>query len=128
MSILITGGAGYIGSHIVERLIKNKNKTIILDNLSTGHKKLINKKATFVKGDINDKNLIRSILKSYNVKTIIHLAACLNVNEAEINPSKYMKNNEIEISVEFGSKKNEATVWTCDLTQKYIDINGKYRS
>ena len=37
-------------------------------------------------------------------------------------------NNEIEISVEFGSKKNEATVWTCDLTQKYIDINGKYRS
>ena len=42
--------------------------------------------------------------------------------------SKYMKNNEIEISVEFGSKKNEATVWTCDLTQKYIDINGKYRS
>ena len=42
--------------------------------------------------------------------------------------SKYMKNNEIEISVEFGRKKNEATVWTCDLTQKYIDINGKYRS
>ena len=39
-----------------------------------------------------------------------------------------MKNNEIEISIEFGSKKNEATVWTCDLTQKYIDINGKYRS
>ena len=39
-----------------------------------------------------------------------------------------MKNNEIDISVEFGSKKNEATGWTCDLTQKYIDINGKYRS
>ena len=47
-------------------------------------------------------------------------------NESKL--SKYMKNNEIEISVEFGSKKNEATVWTCDLTQKYIDINGKYRS
>ena len=42
--------------------------------------------------------------------------------------SKYMKNNEIEISVEFGSKKNEVIVWTCDLTQEYIDINGKYRS
>ena len=42
--------------------------------------------------------------------------------------SKYMKNHEVEISVEFGSKKNEVTVWTCDLTQKYIDINGKYRS
>ena len=43
MSILITGGAGYIGSHIVERLIKKKNDIIILDNLETGHKKLINK-------------------------------------------------------------------------------------
>ncbi len=42
--------------------------------------------------------------------------------------SKYMKNHEVEISVEFGSKKNEVTVWTCDLTQKYVDINGKYRS
>ena len=91
MSILITGGAGYIGSHIVERLIKNKIKVIILDNLNTGHKKLINKKAFFIRGDINDKNLVKSILKSYNVKTIIHLAACLNVNEAEINPQKYME-------------------------------------
>ena len=48
MSILITGGAGYIGSHIVERLIKNKIKVIILDNLNTGHRKLINKKAFFI--------------------------------------------------------------------------------
>ena len=52
----------------------------------------------------------------------------LNNGYSEKKVSKYMKNNEIEISVEFGSKKNEATVWTCDLTQKYIDINGKYRS
>ena len=42
--------------------------------------------------------------------------------------SKYMKNSEIEIYVEFGSKRNEASVWTCDLTHKYIDINGSYRS
>ena len=46
-SILVTGGAGYIGSHIVEQLIKNKEKVIILDNLVTGYKKLINKKAKF---------------------------------------------------------------------------------
>ena len=47
-NILITGGAGYIGSHIVEQLIKNKRNVIILDNLVTGYKKLINKKAKFI--------------------------------------------------------------------------------
>ena len=52
-NILITGGAGYIGSHIVEELIK-KNKVFILDNLVTGFRKLINKKATFIKDDINN--------------------------------------------------------------------------
>ena len=51
-NILITGGAGYIGTHIVEILIKNKKRVIILDNLSTGFKKLINKKAKFFKVDI----------------------------------------------------------------------------
>ena len=55
MNILITGGAGYIGSHIAEQLINKKNKIIILDNLETGFKKLINKKAIFIKGDITDK-------------------------------------------------------------------------
>jgi len=55
MNILITGGAGYIGSHITEQLINKKNNIIILDNLETGFKKLINKKAIFIKGDISDK-------------------------------------------------------------------------
>ena len=49
MNILITGGAGYIGSHIVERLINSKNKIIIFDNLETGHKRLINKKQFLLK-------------------------------------------------------------------------------
>ena len=54
-NILVTGGAGYIGSHIVEELVKNKkNNVFIFDNLITGHKKLINKKATFIKGDIKN--------------------------------------------------------------------------
>ena len=53
-NILVTGGAGYIGSHIIELLIKNKIKVIIYDNLSTGYKRLINKKAKFIKGDIRN--------------------------------------------------------------------------
>lgn len=55
MSILITGGAGYIRSHIVEQLINQKNDVIIIDNLKTGYKKLINKKAIFIRTDIKNK-------------------------------------------------------------------------
>jgi UDP-glucose 4-epimerase len=93
MSILITGGAGYIGSHITEQLIDRKHDVIILDNLTTGYKKLINQKANFIKGDINNKKLVNNIIKQYNIETIIHLAAYLNVSEAEKNQLKYYNNN-----------------------------------
>ena len=91
--ILVTGGAGYIGSHIIELLIKNKKKVIIYDNLSTGYKRLINEKARFIKGDIrNFKKLSRVIIK-YKINSIIHLAALLNIAESEKNKKKYYKNN-----------------------------------
>jgi UDP-glucose 4-epimerase len=93
MSILITGGAGYIGSHIAEQLIKKKNDVIIVDNLETGHKKLINKKAIFIKSDIKNKKNLRLILDKYKIITIFHLAAYLNVSEAEKYKLKYKKNN-----------------------------------
>ncbi len=93
MNILITGGAGYIGSHISENLINKENKIVLLDNLKTGHKKLINKKAIFVMGDIKDTNLVKKIIFQYNIKIIIHLAAYLNIKEAEKNKKKYKQNN-----------------------------------
>ncbi len=94
-NILVTGGAGYIGSHIVEELIKDKKKVIIIDNLVTGYKKLINKKAKFIKADIKDESKISKILKENNISSIIHLAAYLNVSEAEKNKKKYYQNNII---------------------------------
>ena len=94
MNILVTGGAGYIGSHIVEQLIKKKsNNILVLDNLSTGRKKLINKKSKFIKGDIKNLNLLKKIIKKHSIQTIIHLAAHLNVSEAEKKKIKYYRNN-----------------------------------
>ena len=58
-NILITGGAGYIGSHVSEILVKNKKKIFITDNLSTGYKRLINKKGKFFKVNINNKKKIK---------------------------------------------------------------------
>ena len=93
--ILVTGGAGYIGSHIVENLIKKKKSVIIYDNLITGYRKLINKKAKFIKGDIKNFKKLSNTIKSYKINSIIHLAAYLNVSEAEKNKKKYFKNNII---------------------------------
>ena len=92
-NILVTGGAGYIGSHIVELLVKTKANIIIVDNLITGHKKLINKKAIFIKKDIKNKVALTKIINDYKINSIIHLAGSLNISEAEKNKKKYYKNN-----------------------------------
>ena len=92
-NILITGGAGYIGSHISEVLIKNKKKIFIVDNLSTGFKKLINKKAKFFKVDILKNKKIREIIVKNKIDSVIHLAANLIIGEGEKYPKKYFKNN-----------------------------------
>ena len=92
-NILITGGAGYIGSHIVEILIKQKKNIFIIDNLSTGYRKLINKKAKFLKIDIQKTKIINKIINKYKIDSIIHLAASLVIGEGEKYPKKYFKNN-----------------------------------
>ena len=92
-NILITGGAGYIGSHIAEKLEKTKSKVIIYDNLITCNRRLINKRAIFIKGDIKNKKLLSNTIKKYNINTVIHLAAYLNVSEAEKHKKKYIVNN-----------------------------------
>lgn len=92
-NILITGGAGYIGSHISEVLIKNKKKIFIVDNLSTGYRRLINKKAKFFKVDILNHKKIKDIIMKNEIDSIIHLAANLVIGEGEKYPKKYFKNN-----------------------------------
>ena len=92
-NILITGGAGYIGSHIVEILLKKNKKIIIVDNLSTGHRKLLNKKTKFIKININNTKKLNSIIKEHEIDSIIHLAASLIIEEGEKNPKFFYKNN-----------------------------------
>ena len=94
-NILVTGGAGYIGSHIIELLVKKKFKVFIYDNLVTGYKKLINKKAVFIKGDIKNSKLLVKTINDNNINSIIHLAGYLNISEGQKNKKKYYKNNVI---------------------------------
>lgn len=92
-NILVTGGAGYIGSKISYDLTDLGYNVFIIDNLSTGHKFLINKKATFYHGDILDFQLVNKILYKNKIDNIIHLAASLSVEESQSNPLKYYQNN-----------------------------------
>ena len=71
-NVLITGGAGYIGSHVTEILLKKYKKVYLIDNLSTGHRRLINKKAKFFKIDIHNKKKIKKVIEKYNIDSVIH--------------------------------------------------------
>ena len=94
-NILITGGAGYIGSHVTEILLKKYKKVFLIDNLTTGHRKLINKKAKFFKLDIHSKQKIKKIIEKNKIDSVIHLAANLIIGEGQKKPKKYFKNNVI---------------------------------
>lgn len=93
--ILVTGGAGYIGSKIVVDLIKLKYKVYVIDNLSTGHNFLINKKAIFLKSNIGNKKKINSFIKENKITSIIHCAASLDIEESQKKPKKYFINNYV---------------------------------
>ena len=94
-NILITGGAGYVGSHVIEKLIKRKKRVFIVDNLVTGYKKLINKKAKFYKLNILKTKKLRNIILKNKINSVIHLAASLSIGIGEKFPKRYFKNNVI---------------------------------
>ena len=85
MKVLVTGGAGFIGSHLVDRLIKEKHKVIVVDNLSTGKKENLNKKAKFYKVDICSPK-IREIFEKEKPEIVFHLAAQINVRKSVEDP------------------------------------------
>lgn len=86
MKILVTGGAGFIGSHLADKLIKKGNEVFIIDNLSTGSEKNINKNAKFYKADIVEKEKIEKIILDEKPDVIFHLAAQINVRKSTEDP------------------------------------------
>ena len=93
MTILVLGGAGYIGSHTVYELIDNGEDVVIIDNLLTGHKAAIHPKARFYKGDIRDREFLDDVFKKEKIDAVIHFAACSLVGESMEKPLKYYDNN-----------------------------------
>ena len=98
MTVLLTGGAGYIGSHCVMALLEQNNDVVIFDNLSTGHIETVETlekygHVEFQKGDLTNFDDINSVFKNYDIDKVVHFAAFSQVGESVVNPQKYYINN-----------------------------------
>ena len=93
MNILLTGGAGYIGSHVILALLDNGHSVSVIDDLSTGHKDLLPDNIQFLECNINNKNKVASLIKQNNFDALMHFAAFIKVEESIKNPEKYFTNN-----------------------------------
>jgi len=92
-NFLITGGAGYIGSHVTNLLIDKGYDVTVIDSLITGNKELINKKATFINCDIADKKIINALLVKNRYEIVIHFAGLIRVDESVNEPDRYNEFN-----------------------------------
>jgi len=111
MAVLVTGGAGYIGSHMVLHLTDLGIETIVLDNLSTGFDWAVDHRARFIRGEVGDIEFVSNLIKAHNIEEIIHFAGSIIVPESMTDPLKYYANNTcatrnlIEAAVKGGVKR-----------------------
>jgi UDP-glucose 4-epimerase len=111
MTILVTGGAGYIGSHMVLELLDAGEKVVVLDNLSTGFRWAVPEAGTLDVGDVGDQDLVRTLVKKHGITAIIHFAGSIVVPESVADPLGYYNNNTsksrslIEAAVATGVKQ-----------------------
>jgi UDP-glucose 4-epimerase len=125
--VLVTGGAGYIGSHMTYALLDRGDAVVVLDNLSTGVRWQVGEKAAFVEGDAGDQALVRRLLREHGVDAVIHFAGSIVVPESVERPLAYYANNVvasralIEACVEEGVAalifSSTATVYASDAKQ-----------
>jgi len=93
LTVLVTGGAGYIGSHTVQELLKTGHKVAVYDNLSTGHGWAVPQDVPLIKADIADRLVLTEVLRNYEVEAVVHFAASSLVGESMTQPAKYYRNN-----------------------------------
>ena len=93
MRVLVTGGAGYIGSVVTEELVKDNHQVVVYDSLYKGHRAAVVEGAEFVHADLRDVETLKRTLHEKNVEAVIHMAADSLVGESYINPAKYYDNN-----------------------------------
>jgi UDP-glucose 4-epimerase len=110
-AVLVTGGAGYIGSHTVRRLIAGGHRVVVLDDFSTGHRWAIAPEAVVVAGDAGDQALVGELIEQHAVGAVVHFAGSIVVPESVRDPLKYYRNNAaasrnlIEVCVEKGVER-----------------------
>jgi UDP-glucose 4-epimerase len=95
MRVLVTGGAGYIGSVVTEQLIQDGNRVVVYDNLSKGHREAVVAGAEFVEGELSDPSTLKQTLHERKIEAVIHMAASSLVGESVEHPNKYYRNNVI---------------------------------
>lgn len=93
MRVLVTGGAGYIGSVVTEQLLAEGHDVWVFDNLTKGHRDAVAEPATFVQGDLLDENALRAVLQSAGIEAVVHMAADALVGESVADPARYYRTN-----------------------------------
>lgn len=91
--VLVVGGAGYIGSHMVKQLCQKGREVVVLDNLVSGHRDAVADGAVFVAGDMADRDVLDSIFQRFEVTAVMHFAAFIDVGESVHAPGRYYQNN-----------------------------------
>src|SRR5205823_5678899 len=102
MNVLVTGGAGYIGSHAVQRLLRDGHRVVVIDNLFRGHAEAMDKlrsvpgvgeRLTFVRADIGEHDRVAGLIREHAIATVMHFAALAYVGESVDQPLNYYHNN-----------------------------------
>jgi UDP-glucose 4-epimerase len=93
VNILVTGGAGYIGSHMVHTLVRGGHHVVVVDDLSSGRRAAVHEKAIFIEGDVRDRPLVTKALVDHGVEAIFHFASRIQVGESVIDPRLYYRDN-----------------------------------
>ena len=93
MRVMVTGGAGYIGSVVTEALVARGHDVLVYDNLAKGHREAVDPEAAFIEADLLDREALRRALSDHGIEGVIHLAAESLVGESVIDPAKYYRAN-----------------------------------